>query len=128
MKAFEKDDIEKFRKLLKKRRTDVNLHGANGNRPLHIAAGKWKKYHLIPELLEKGAYVDIRNIYQQTPLYFASTYGNLEAINLLVENGANINAEDGDKNTPLLIARKQKRTKTIELLLKLGAKTNDENQ
>ena len=64
MKAYDKDDIQKFRKLLKKRRIDVNLHGTNGNRPLHIAAGKWKKYNLIPELIQKGAFVDIRNIYQ----------------------------------------------------------------
>ena len=122
MKTFEKDDIEKFRKLLKKRRTDVNLHGTNGNRPLHIAAGKWKKYNLIPELIQKGALVDIRNIYQQTPLHFAATFGNLEAIKLLVENGTDINAPDGEGNTPLSIAKKQNRKKTISLLLELGAK------
>jgi len=127
MEAYKKDDIARFRKLLKKRKINVNLHGEYGNRPLHIAAGAWKKHMMIPELLKKGAFIDVRNIHKQTPLYFAALHGNLEGIKLLVESGADLYAEDYQGSTPLSIAIKQKRKKTIKLLEKLEALHNQKN-
>jgi len=121
MKAAEKDDLARFKKLLKKRRIKINDYGMTGNRPLHIAAGKWCKEGLIPQILAKGAFVDIRNIYKQTPLHFAAVYGCLEAIQLLIENGADVNAVDSSGHTPLALAEKQRRKRPIRLLIEYGA-------
>ena len=121
MKAAETDDLEKFKSLLKKRKVKINDYGSNGNRPLHIAAGKWGKEALIEEILSKGAIVDIRNIYKQTPLHFAAAFGRLEAIKTLIENGAETQAKDASGLTPLQIAEKGKKKKTIELLKTYGS-------
>ena len=121
MKAAEADDLEKFKNLLGKRKIKINAYGSNGNRPLHIAAGKWGKEGLIEEILSKGAVIDIRNIYKQTPLHFAAAFGRLDAIKTLIEHGADFQAKEANGFTPLQIAEKGKKKRTIELLKSYGA-------
>ena len=60
--------------------------------------------------------MDIRNVYKQTPLHFAATYGRLDAIKTLIENGADIHAKEGNGQTPLQLAEQAKKKRTIELL------------
>lgn len=116
MRAAEKDDLEGFRRLLAKRKAKINAHGALGNRPLHVAAGKWGGEGLVEEIIARGALVDIRNIDGQTPLHLAVELGNLEAARLLLEHGADLNAPDRQGVTPLRLAVKSRRRRAVALL------------
>jgi len=116
MKAAEKNDLEAFRGLLNKRRVKINAHGALGNRPLHVAAGKWGKEGLVELVIARGAVVDIQNMDGQTPLHLAVEHNNLDAARALLENHADVNAQDRQGVTPRQIAIKNKRQRTIALL------------
>jgi len=116
MKAAEKDDLAAFRKALKRRKVRINAHGALGNRPLHVAAGKWGQEGLIEEVIARGAVIDIRNIHGQTPLHLAVEHGNLDAISVLLEHDADVNAEDREGATPLQLAGKRNRKRALALL------------
>ena len=115
MRAAEKEDLEKFKKRIRKRKPKINDYGINGNRPLHIAAGKWANENMISEILQKGADINIRNVYGQTPLHFAADFGHQESMKILIQNGADVNAKDRAGNTPLSIALRQKRKKPIHV-------------
>jgi ankyrin repeat protein len=116
MKAAEKDDLEAFRKLLRRRKVKINEPGALGDRPLHVAAGKWGEERLVEEVIALGAIVDVRNIHGQTPLHLAVRHNNLEAARVLLENDADVNAEDRHGVTPLQLAVKKRRQRAIALL------------
>ena len=120
MKAADRGDLDIFKRLLKKRKVDINGYGGNGNRPLHIAAGKWAREGLVLDVLTKGAFVDIRNVYQQTPLHFAISFNNPEGACILIDNGADVNAKDVSGNTPLSIAEKNKKPILVDLLKNSG--------
>ena len=121
MKAADRDDLEKFKKLLYRKKVNINGYGANGNRPLHIAAGKWAKEGLIPDILARGGVVDIRNVYKQTPLHFAVSHSKPDAVSKLIENGADVYARDANGHTPLSMALNIKNKVVIKLLLDAGA-------
>jgi ankyrin repeat protein len=55
-------------------------------------------------LIEKGASVNAVTTDNQTPLHWASKYGNLETVALLIEKGASVNAVTTDNQTPLHLA------------------------
>ena len=55
----------------------------------------------IKELLYSGVDVNIKDNYGETPLYYASTYGQLQIVKLIIEYGADVNAKDNDGDTPL---------------------------
>jgi hypothetical protein len=63
-----------------------------------------RKYQLdiIKDLIEKGADVNARTNYIDTPLMNASFYGHLEIVKYLVEHGANVNIRGWDYETPLM--------------------------
>jgi ankyrin repeat protein len=123
MKSADRDDLEMFRKLLRKKKVDINGYGVNGNRPLHLAAGKWAREGLLHDVLTKGAYIDIRNVYQQTPLHFAMFFNNPEGARILIDHGADVNVKDASGNTPLSIAEKNKKPILVDLLKNGGAQS-----
>jgi len=51
----------------------------------------------VKTLLEKGADVNAKGPYEQTPLFFAADRGYFEIVNLLVEKGADINRKDSSQ-------------------------------
>jgi ankyrin repeat protein len=70
-----------------------------------------------------GTNVNAKNKYGWTPLYWASSSGHKEVVELLIANGAYVNpiADVGD--TPLDGAIKYKQNETADLLRKHGGKT-----
>ena len=57
--------------------------------------------HSVKFFLEKGAKINARNEFDQTPLEKATYYGSLEIVMLLLRNGAEINAKNSVGWSPL---------------------------
>ena len=114
---------------------------------LHEAAGEGDVAK-IRTLLNKGARVNTRNKYKETPLHVAALKGHVEVIRALLEAGADVNARAKNKRTLINILRgkmsfivlvdaraKSKRTplhlaalyghvEAVRALLKAGANVN----
>ena len=77
---------------------------------------------------QKGA--DINGKYDKdfTPLHWAATMNQVEAIELLIDEGADLDSRDGHQSTPLLLAAFFGQTKSVEVLLQRGADPNLRNK
>lgn len=77
---------------------------------------------LTRSLLDKGANVNAKGLYDQTPIFFAADRGYLEVTRLLVERGAKLDAKDSFYGmTPLVRAASKNRKEIVLLLLDKGA-------
>ena len=99
--AAEKRD---YKKLIKQIRSPyLDVHAAvdyHGNTPLHIVANVWPSSTVKP-LVERGAFIDARNVYGQTPLHLAVMLGQFYDMDHFINVGADVNAQDAKGNTPL---------------------------
>lgn len=78
----------------------------------------------VNALLDKGASVNLKSSYGQTPLFFACDRGHTEIVKLLVDRGADVNVEDTFYHASALSWAAQKnRTEIVKLLLDHGAKS-----
>jgi hypothetical protein len=78
----------------------------------------------VKALLDKGASVNSKSSYGQTPLFFACDRGYLEIVKLLVDRGADVNVEDTFYHASALSWAAQKnRTEIVKILLDHGAKS-----
>jgi hypothetical protein len=81
----------------------------------------------VKALLDKGASVNSKSSYGQTPLFFACDRGYLEIVKLLVERGADVNVEDTFYHASALSwAVEKNRVEIVKLLLDHGAKSPGE--
>ncbi|KXX79489.1 Ankyrin repeat domain-containing protein 65 [Madurella mycetomatis] len=78
---------------------------------------------VVALLLRKGANIEAKDNYCETPLHRASWYEREAVVALLLEKGANIEAKDNDGWTPLLWAAWYGRETVAALLLEKGANT-----
>lgn len=77
---------------------------------------------LTRSLLDKGANVNAKGLYDQTPIFFAADRGHLEVTRLLIERGAKLDAKDSFYGmTPLARAASKNRRDILLLLLDKGA-------
>ena len=73
---------------------------------------------------DRGANVNARDSYQETPLHHAAYRGKTEVAALLIRKGANVNARNENKVTPLHLAASQGNTEVAALLIRKGANVN----
>lgn len=59
---------------------------------------------MVQLLIEKGAMVNIRDIDDQTPLFWAAASASVVSGRILIENGAKVNIRDVNSSTPLHVA------------------------
>ncbi|EMJ92351.1 ankyrin repeat protein [Leptospira kirschneri str. JB] len=105
--------LKMIRLLLEMGKTDVNATLAeDGSSPLHYAVEKRHNIQIVKELVEHGANVNGKNVYQQTPLYDA---GSKEIAQYLLQQGADPTIKNGSVETPLEHAK---------YLMNLGRKNN----
>ena len=72
---------------------------------------------IMEMLIEKGADVNAKNKYGDTPLMYASKVeGRLPSVSLLLKHGANMNVKNYDDKTALMLARENGNTQVEELL------------
>ena len=79
-------------------------------------------------LIQKGAEVNICNIYGISSLWLACYNGNESTAQILLNNGADVNLCDKDGISPLWIAYCNGHEDTVQLLLSNGAKVNQCNK
>jgi len=120
-----------------------------------IWAGDLQK---VKQLLNQGADVNAKDMFQATPLHDAAVAGktdmaelliregadvnakdefqkiplhyaaNAEVADLLIRRGADVNARDDDQETPLYWAAEKGKTKVAALLIRKGADVNARNK
>ena len=78
----------------------------------------------VKALLDKGASVNSKSPYGQTPLFFACDRGYVDIVKLLLDRGADVNVADTFYHeTPLGWATSKNRLEIVKLLLDHGAKS-----
>lgn len=72
----------------------------------------------VKDSIKKGADVNTRDaIYGNTPLHWATAFGNKEIAKLLVDNGADTNAKDDNAFTPLHYAVNNNNKEMAKILI-----------
>ena len=94
----------------------VNIHGNNGETPLHSAGD----LEIVQLLLEHGTDVGARINRGSTPLHVTVERGWIEGLYVLLEHGGNVRVEDNEGATPLHIAARGN-VKIVRILLEHGA-------
>jgi hypothetical protein len=83
-----------------------------------------QRIEAIQSLLAKGADVNVKDQYGDTPLHYAAQHGKADMCKLLIAHGSNINDKNRNSETPLHYATLWGNTKAVELLLEHGAAVN----
>jgi ankyrin repeat protein len=73
-------------------------------------------------LLERGAVIDIRNVYGETPLHQSLRWGEIELVRLFLEHGLDPNLPNRYDATPSDMALQFGQPEIVELLSEYGAK------
>ena len=74
--------------------------GESLNRQLFVACYNGN-VELAMDLVDRGADIHARDVYERTPLHKACIYGSMEVAMALVDRGADIHARDVEQWTPL---------------------------
>ncbi|MEH1854478.1 MAG: ankyrin repeat domain-containing protein [Nostoc sp.] len=104
-----------------------------GRNTLDIAVEQGNK-QVVELLIAKGADVNARTNYGETPLHLAAEQGNKQVVELLIAKGADVNARTNywfwlnhNGETPLHLAAEQGNKQVVELLIAKGADVNAKN-
>lgn len=78
----------------------------------------------VQSLLAKGANIDSRGAYGNTPLMSAALTGHTDTLRLLLKKGADVNARGNTGRTALMEAALEDYTEAVKVLLEEGAEVN----
>ena len=87
---------------------------------LHLAI-KNNYYDIANVLIEKGAFIDVKDNKGNTPLLLAAMTGNIECLQLCLNKGANIENCDNLGAKAIHIAANYCQCNTLDILLSIGA-------
>lgn len=109
-------------KLLLENGANVNAKGEEFFYPLHESIGN--SYDMVKLLLENGANVNLRDRAKgNTPIFLASTKGNIDIIELLLSYGSNVNDWNKNGETPIMRLYSNS-VKTLDYLISKGVNLN----
>jgi ankyrin repeat protein len=116
--AIDAGKIEIVNFLLSQPDVDVNaIEKYHDLTPLHFAVAMQNE-KIVEALLEKGAKVDEKDKYGDTPLHIAiSNNGNSVIVEALLEKGAKVEAKNGHGHTPLYVAAMNGYEEIVKVLL-----------
>jgi ankyrin repeat protein len=86
---------------------------------------RYKHLDLVELFISRGANVEVRNHFGETPLFYAVHFESEGAVRLLVRGGANVNTVADDGRTALHVAALKQDRAAIDLLLQFGAEVRD---
>jgi len=92
-----------------------------------VDACTYGRVEVVEILIERGADIEGKDDYGDTPLIEASASGRVEVVEILVERGADIEAKDYYGNTPLLIASMDEHVEVVKFLIESGADIEAKN-
>ena len=104
---------------------NVDARDEKGNAPLILASSK-RKWEMSATLLNRGALVNIQNIFGWTTLHVATFNGCVKVFTLLLENNACVNEQNKDGASLLSIAEQEGHVHACTLLLGNNAQVNQE--
>ncbi|KAJ1823339.1 palmitoyltransferase akr1 [Coemansia sp. RSA 2675] len=100
--AARQDDLDTVRDYVENKGMRPDQPDSGGNAALHWATRNHSLRVLRYLVEEKGANINVRSTnYEATPLFWAISQGNLDAITYLVSSGANLALKDSSGNTAL---------------------------
>lgn len=104
-----------------------NKKGYSGSTPLHLAVTE-KKLDLVRMLLEKGAHLETKDDYGNTPFLAAVRDGAPEdIIDLLLEHGAVVHTVAEDRKTALHFAAQRGEENLMKQMIKKGLPVDAED-
>lgn len=89
-------------------------------------AVRFNDFQAISALIEKGVDLNINDEHFYTPMFWASSQGAAETVNLLIKAGADVNYQNKFGFTALMLARYD--VEILNLLIKAGAKINPQDK
>ena len=101
--ASEVGDLARVQFLLD-RGADLNARTLDDATPLMLAACCSASAHVLGALLARGADANASDHLGNASIYFASAFGNIEAVRILLNSGANVDIANGDGETALFRA------------------------
>jgi uncharacterized protein len=122
--ALREPSLKTARALIDWPATDVDARNARDESPLMMAALRGHA-DLVVRLVERGADV---NKTGWAPLHYASTKGDLVAMQVLLDHHAYIDAESPNGSTPLMLAAMYGTPSAVKLLLVAGADPTLKNE
>ncbi|OBS20375.1 hypothetical protein FPOA_06748 [Fusarium poae] len=107
----------------------VGLEGIDVNRKNHrsvivplIAAASSGSLEIARLLVTNGAFLEVTDYDEKTPLHYASIYGHAEVAKFLLDKGANIESRSiAYQRTPFLLAAIREKIEVVRLLARYGA-------
>ena len=102
--------------LIAKHPEQVNAISGRVVAPLPAALHR-RHFQVADLLYQHGAAVDIRGIYERTPLHTASMFGLVDVMRWLLNHGADVNAKQDDCWTPLHLATYNTDLEAVQVLL-----------
>ena len=116
-----KESVEEIEVAIQNGSDLENRNDFHQNTVLMRAILKKREEGISKLLIESGADINARNLYEDTPL-IVSILKKREGISkLLIESGADIHARNEGGYTPLMLAAQKKQVETVKLLLAYGA-------
>ena len=81
----------------------------------------------VIELIEKGAKVDEKNMWNHTALIQASAGGHVDIVKALLSRGAKVDEKDSIDYTALIWASEKMHVEVVKTLIENGAKVDEKN-
>lgn len=124
-KAAGSGDLAKVRELLDENPELLNLRDNTrwGEMPIHYAAVSGQ-IEVVKYLLSRGADINSRDNYNNTPLIMTSNHWHNNLTKYLIEKGADVNAKGDDDETLLLRVTRTTNYSIVEYIVKKGADVN----
>jgi ankyrin repeat protein len=118
--AMRRHEFARAETMVEKNARVIDNLGQHGRTALFQAI---RRYDLeaFEWLLAKGADVNARDRWQQTPLHIAVMEGRADMVERLIREGADVNAKNYKGRTPLYFARTFNREEIVGILRKAGA-------
>ncbi len=118
----------KIIKLLINEKAYPDIVNEDGNSPLHLASGEENIISIIYLLRASRKFLNVKNIFGKTPLYYAVRSGSIPLSKLLIDSGARIDENDHSGFTPFFYTARMKNVQMAKFLIKNGADINHKNK